>query len=64
MYLKNKTIPGFEVGELVKHKRSSKAYKDIGIVVHVKQIFRGYDVQVLWPDGRIANHHSNCLEVI
>ena len=53
----------FDVGELVKHKRGK--YDDVGIVINVMPITNGHwDVQVLWPEGRIANHHSNCLEFI
>ena len=52
----------FDIGELVQHKR--RRFDNVGIVVNVKWITSGYDVQVLWPEGRIANHHSNCLESI
>ena len=62
MHLKTEIIPEFETGGLVKHRR--KLGLHVGIVIHVKTIVRGYDVQVVWPDGRIANHHSNCLEAI
>ena len=50
-----------EQGALVSHKRRKGS---IGIVLSAKQILGGYDVQVLWPEARIVNHHSNCLEFI
>ena len=52
----------FDIGDLVKHSR--QRLDNVGIVINVKWIISGYDVQVLWPEGRIANHHSNCLESI
>lgn len=54
----------FDHGDLVIHRRKHCAYHGAGIVINVKRILGGYDVQVLWPEGRIANHHSNCLEAL
>ena len=62
MHSKNEFDLEFCTGELVRHRRST--FTHVGIVINVKTIFDGYDVQVLWPEGRIANHHSNCLEII
>lgn len=62
MRLTNEGFAIFNIGDLVRHYR--KNYEAFGIVINVKPITTGYDVQVLWPEGRIANHHSNCLEAI
>ena len=54
----------FEQGDLVIHRGNSSFYKNVGIVIDVKPLTTGYDIQVLWPEGRIANHHSNALEYL
>ena len=64
MHSKNSDILEFEKGDLVKHKRYILPMSGVGIVLNVKLITTGYDVQVMWPEGRIVNHHSNCLELI
>ena len=52
----------FDIGELVRHRK--RMHDNVGIVINVKWITSGYDVQILWPEGRVSNHHSNCLELI
>jgi len=56
------SAPLFEKGDLVRHRGSYDFYKNVGIVIDVKPLTNGYDIQVLWPESRIANHHSNALE--
>ena len=64
MYSKNNGISDFEKGDLVKHKRYILPMSGVGIVLNVKELTQGYDIQVMWSEGRIVNHHSNCLELI
>ena len=64
MHSKSDNIQDFVKGDLVKHRRYILSLSGVGIVLNVKLITSGYDVQVLWREGRIVNHHSNCLESI
>lgn len=55
--------PDFATGDLVRHRKNQRCHAT-GIVLSVKEILGGLDVEVLWPEGRIVRHHSNCLEAI
>jgi len=55
--------PDFATGDLVRHRKNQYIH-DTGIVLSVKKILGGLDVEVLWPEGRIIRHHSSCLEIL
>ena len=63
MELQKNSMPEWSVGELVSHKKTSM-YPYTGIILNVRKIVSGWDVEVYWTLTRISKHHSNCLESI
>jgi hypothetical protein len=53
----------WQVGELVTHSLF-KMYPHAGIILSVKKIVSGWDIEVFWSLDRIGRHHSNCLEIV
>tara|TARA_R110001599_G_scaffold351089_1_gene582167 strand:+ start:252 stop:443 length:192 start_codon:yes stop_codon:yes gene_type:complete len=53
----------WHIGDLVLHKRKNM-YPHLGIIMNVKKIVSGWDIEVYWSLTRISKHHSNCLETI
>lgn len=51
------------VGKLVSH-RHMRRYPPVGLIMNIRKITSGWDIEVYWSQSRISNHHSNCLEIV
>lgn len=63
MKLMKDSMPEWQVGDLVSHNLVNR-YPNIGIILNVKKIVSGWDIEVFWTLERIGRHHSNCLEAV